>query len=124
MTDDGAAEVRRAARAAGVPVVERAYVEPMGGTSMNLLGLAPLAALLMLLVLLGAPPTRLASTWAWFWLTWGNPLAVVFLLLEPVPLWRTGSVPAARWKLTGGWAFMISLVLTPMLRAAFPGLVA
>ena len=51
-----------------------------------------------------------ATRWAWFWLQW-NPVGVLaFLLLSgPVP-----GVPAPRpgaRRLTGGWAFLLSLLL-------------
>ncbi|QIK67164.1 hypothetical protein G7072_13160 [Nocardioides sp. HDW12B] len=68
-------------------------------------------ATVVLLVL--GPPTRRATPWAWFWL-----LTTPFLPLVAVALlvlgYRTPFLPPGRdgrRGLTGGWAFLLSLVL-------------
>ena len=63
-----------------------------------------------LLVGAGPEPWR-ATRWAWAWLTiLGGPLGcLAFLLLGgPLGLWRPSDV---RRRLTGGWAFLIALVV-------------
>jgi len=59
------------------------------------------------------PQPRLATKWAWFWLAGGVPLLwFAFVVLEPVPLWRR-TPAAARGRLTGGWAFLLSITAVP-----------
>ncbi|MCZ2830399.1 hypothetical protein O2W14_16295 [Modestobacter sp. VKM Ac-2986] len=74
----------------------------------GLLVLAEWVAVLFLLVA-GPVPER-ATRWAWFWLQW-NPFGVLALLLlsGPFPGVRAPR-PGAR-RLTGGWAFLLSLFL-------------
>ncbi|HEX7717368.1 MAG TPA: hypothetical protein VF416_08770 [Marmoricola sp.] len=78
------------------------------------LTLAPLALLLLgLVVLIGGPAPWRATPWAWFWWLW-NPVGVAaFLLLSgPFP-----GIPAPRRldrRLTGGWAFLLMLVVTSL----------
>ncbi len=60
---------------------------------------------------LGPVPWR-ATRWAWFWLMWTPIASVGFLLLGgPTP-----GIPASagRRRLTGGWAFLLSLLLAPL----------
>lgn len=63
----------------------------------------------LVLLVLGPNPWR-ATRWAWFWLMGLPPVAALFVLLSgPVP----GLPPPRRPldRLTGGWAFFISVVL-------------
>lgn len=58
----------------------------------------------------GPAPWR-ATSWAWIWLILGGgPLgSIAYLLLGgPLGLWRPRDVNR---RLTGGWAFLIALVL-------------
>jgi hypothetical protein len=63
-----------------------------------------------LFLLVGGPVPERATRWAWFWLNSGPFGVLAFLLLSgPFP-----GVPAPRpgaRRLTGGWAFLLSLVL-------------
>lgn len=65
------------------------------------------------LALVGSPEPWRATRWAWFWLMCvASPVGVVayLLLAGPTPL-----VPAPRdpgRRLTGGWAFLLALVLS------------
>jgi len=61
-------------------------------------------------VLVAGPEPWRATRWAWFWLS-GFPFALILFLLLSGP---TPGLPAARnpgRRLTGGWAFLLSLVL-------------
>lgn len=79
----------------------------------NVSGLAGLAALIFLIA---GPQPRWATKWAWFWLTCAmTPLWVVFLVIEPVPLWVKEPQPQRSSRLTGGWAFLLSLVAPAIL---------
>lgn len=79
-----------------------------------LIALAVLVALTATII--ASPEPRLATRWAWFWLVayvW--PAAVVYLLLEPTAAWRRASARAPGRRLTGGWGFLIGLLLgTPL----------
>lgn len=87
------------------------FLEP--GTVWHLAGFAGVAALLWLIA---GPQPRLATKWAWFWLASGTPLLwLVFVLLEPVPLWRRDPAAARPRRLTGGWAFLLSITAVPLL---------
>ncbi|HMO10058.1 MAG TPA: hypothetical protein PKB06_00790 [Actinotalea sp.] len=72
---------------------------------------AAVAGLATLVLLIAGPQPRLATKWAWFWLMGIQPLAVAFLLLEPVPAWQPGGTHARAARLTGGWAFLLALGL-------------
>jgi hypothetical protein len=64
------------------------------------------------ILVLGPAPWR-ATRWAWFW--WlGNPVGVAAFLLAsgPVPGLPTPSNPDRR--LTGGWSFLLMLVVTSL----------
>lgn len=60
----------------------------------------------------GPAPWR-ATRWAWFWLSWvPGGVVAFFLLAGPTPGLPAPRRPARR--LTGGWAFLLSLLLTPL----------
>jgi hypothetical protein len=85
------------------------YIE--SGTTWYLGGFAGVAALVWLIL---GPQPRLATKWAWFWLAGGVPLLwFLFVVLEPVPLWRRTPAAARPRRLTGGWAFLLSVTLVP-----------
>ncbi|GAA4224183.1 hypothetical protein FHR32_002917 [Streptosporangium album] len=77
---------------------------------------------LSFLIMLGSVP-RLGNRWAWFWLfTVGQIGAIVFLLLEPRPLWYgAGRRPAPRGRLTGGQGCLASIGLGFLSAAAAAG---
>lgn len=86
-----------------------------------LLVLGSLAALALIIF---GPPPRLATRWAWFWLA--PPLSVgwaVFALIEPVMLLTGRPVATASRRLTGGWAFLLSIAITTFVGAVLPGLI-
>ncbi|WP_440070617.1 hypothetical protein [Streptosporangium sp. OZ121] len=68
--------------------------------------------ILAFLIMLGSTP-RLGNRWAWLWLfTVGQTGALLFLLLEPRPLWfAAGRRPAPRERLSGGWGFLTAIGL-------------
>lgn len=81
------------------------------------IGLAALTWYLLALgqLIFGPQPWR-ATRWAWFWL-FSTPVgALAFLALSgPTPGLRAPRDPARR--LTGGWAFLLSLLLTGAVRS-------
>ncbi|MFD1717857.1 hypothetical protein [Georgenia deserti] len=94
-----------------VEVTIRDHV-PETGVTWHLLGLAGVAALLLLVV---GPRPRLATAWAWFWLAMSAPVVwLAFVVLEPMPFWRREPLNPHR-RLTGGWAFLISITVVPYL---------
>lgn len=118
--DDGTRAVAALARQSPEPLddtwrVGRLTVHPTERTALVL------GALGAFLVLVLGPAPRLATRWAWFWLGSVPPLWLVFVLLEPVPLWSRTPAPARAQRLTGGWAFLIGLVLPGVLAAFVPG---
>lgn len=81
------------------------------GTTWYIGGFAGVAALAWLVL---GPQPRLATRWAWFWLAGGVPLRwLAFVVLEPVPLWRRAPLLAPGRRLTGGWAFLLSVTAVP-----------
>ncbi|MEU0520627.1 hypothetical protein [Streptosporangium sp. NPDC006007] len=72
-----------------------------------------LAWALTFLIMLGSTP-RLGNRWAWFWMfTLGQIGAILFLLLEPRPLWyRHGRLPKPRERLSGGMGCLTSVALS------------
>ncbi|MER5620774.1 hypothetical protein ABT061_06965 [Streptosporangium sp. NPDC002544] len=87
-----------------VPLWVRKVPASVGGVWV--LGAWVLASLIML----GSTP-RLGNRWAWLWLfTVGQAGALLFLLLEPRPLWfEAGRRPAPRERLGGGRGFLLAL---------------
>lgn len=79
-----------------------------------------LAALCLIIV---GPQPRLATKWAWFWLS--LPLSLgwaVFALIEPTLLTTGRPVLTRASRLTGGPAFLIAIVVGIALDVAFPRL--
>ncbi|GIH75385.1 hypothetical protein [Planobispora longispora] len=64
------------------------------------------------LVMLGSTP-RLGNRWAWFWLfTVGQVGAILFLLLEPRPIWYGAERhPTPRGRVGGGSGCLLSIGL-------------
>lgn len=91
------------------------YATLWGWDMPSWLGLVTIGlALASLYLLVNGPQPWRATRWAWFWLM-ASPVGIAaFLLLSgPTPL-----VPAHRnpdRRLTGGWALLLSIVVTPML---------
>jgi hypothetical protein len=83
------------------------------GTSASVVGWSwsGLAWVVSLIWLIAGPQPRLATKWAWFWLFAIDPALVAFLLLEPVPAWQPYPIPARPSRLTGGWAFLLGILL-------------
>jgi len=48
------------------------------------------------------------------------PFWLAFVVLEPVPMWSDQPQPLVRRRLTGGWAFLLSLVVAGAVAAAWP----
>ena len=72
--------------------------------------------LVSLYVLIAGPEPWRATRWAWFWLG-GSPFGLILFLLLSGP---TPALPAPRdpnRRLTGGWAFLLSIVLPHTLAA-------
>ncbi|GAT70133.1 hypothetical protein PS9374_05813 [Planomonospora sphaerica] len=76
------------------------------------------------LIMIGSTP-RLGNRWAWFWLfTAGQFGALLFLLLEPRPLWfgpEREPAPRKRWDGGTGCLFSIGLGLAAMAAAVALG---
>ena len=79
-------------------------------------GVALVATLMTLMLIVSGPPPWRATRWAWFWLMWTPVGALAFAVLSgplgPLPTPRTG----AR-GLTGGWAFLLAMLLTGVFQA-------
>ncbi|WP_163542378.1 hypothetical protein [Occultella kanbiaonis] len=89
------------------------------GVQVSLAAFAAMAALILLVV---GPQPRLATKWAWFWLTCAAaPIWLAYLVLEPVPWWQRKLVLPRPRRLTGGWAFAAALFLVPFVLALIPG---
>lgn len=82
-----------------------------GWTVTPLLGAVAFAtALLTLMLLVLGPSPWWATRWAWFWLGTNPVGAVAFLVLSgPTPVVPAPRVPTRR--LTGGWAFLLLLLV-------------
>jgi hypothetical protein len=81
----------------------------------NWLGLAAFALVLGgLASLVGGPQPWRATRWAWFWLVLTPVGSIAFVLFSgPTPLLPTPRDPTRR--LTGGWAFLLSIPLGALL---------
>ena len=65
----------------------------------------------LMLIVGGAPPWR-ATRWAWFWLlVLAAPVGVVAFLLFGGPCGLLRPAPGRRPGLTGGWAFLLALLV-------------
>lgn len=124
-TDEGTM-ILDAAEEAGVEVQE-ITTDPFGfsGTAgvtwHPIAAVGLLAAFAVLILLIASPQPRLATKWAWFWLGCAiTPLWLVFVVLEPLPLWANRPQPLARNRLTGGWAFLLGIVLATLASWAWP----
>lgn len=67
--------------------------------------------LLALVVLITGPEPRWATTWGWFWMIGLSPMVAVFLLVEPVPVWRTEPMQALPGRVPGGRALLLTIGL-------------
>ncbi|MFN8190895.1 MAG: hypothetical protein U0R78_10755 [Nocardioidaceae bacterium] len=67
------------------------------------------------LVVTGPSPWR-ATRWAWFWLMWTPIGALAFVVLSG-PVWGLPAPRSGRRGLTGGWAFLLSLVVGELFRS-------
>ncbi len=85
---------------------------------LNVWGLAPLVTLFVLIV---GPQPRWATRWAWFWLFSAGPMMLVFVLLEPIPLWRRTPVPPRARRLTGWWALLAVMLFGSVLDQLMAG---
>jgi hypothetical protein len=75
-------------------------------------GVIVLTSLFGLGVLLLGPEPRLATTWGWLWLCAAlSPLWLVFLAVEPTPLWVRRPLLGPRFRLGGGVAGAVAIVL-------------
>ncbi|MGY1842940.1 hypothetical protein [Modestobacter sp. SYSU DS0875] len=95
-----------------VPAGERwSWSEVLGWRVSTWVGLVLfLGAVAVVFLLVAGPRPARATRWAWFWLSWNPVGSLAFLLLAgPFP-----GLPAPRpgtRRLTGGWAFLLSLLL-------------
>jgi hypothetical protein len=68
---------------------------------------------LALLHMLSAGGHRVANRWAWFWMfTFGQIGAPLYLLREPVPLWRSELGDTGRAPTRGGVGFLNAILLS------------
>ena len=85
---------------------------PFGDEASNRIGLARLVLLVCTLGLIAGPRPWRATRWAWAWLVLLAPLVGVpayFLFGGPTGLFRPKD--PRRVRLTGGWAFLLALLL-------------
>lgn len=74
----------------------------------------------LLLLVAGPQPWR-ATRWAWFWLLQPPVGTVAFLLLSGRLPWGRRTAPDGA-RLTGGWAFLLSLVIGSLLGSTYWGM--
>jgi hypothetical protein len=68
---------------------------------------------LALLHMLSRGGHRVANRWAWFWMfTFGQIGALLYLVREPVPLWRSELPDAGRAPMRGGIGFLSAILLS------------
>lgn len=75
-----------------------------------LAGVALVAFLMTLVLIVSGPPPWRATRWAWFWLMWTPVGALAFAVLSG-PLWPLRPPRPGARGLTGGWAFLLSMLL-------------
>jgi hypothetical protein len=69
--------------------------------------------LLTLVNMLSRGGHRVANRWAWLWMfTIGQIGAALYLLREPVPLWRSEVVDSGRAPIRGGFGFLYAIGLS------------
>ena len=130
-------QAQQARRQGSYPVVVGDVADALGaggrevrvvGTTMQLRGgpslfgtsVAPwlfwtwLVSVLATLVLVGDHDTWRATPWAWRWLVLLTPVGAPAYLLLGGPTGLLPPAPGAR-RLTGGWAFLVALVVLPAL---------
>jgi hypothetical protein len=73
-------------------------------------------ALATLALLVNGPQPWRGTRWAWFWLmALASPLGVAAFLLLAAPTPLLGAPRADARRLTGGWAFLLGVVLSATL---------
>jgi hypothetical protein len=118
--NDVLGELRQAAASARRPVQIRTVPQTIPHSYTDWAALFVLLTFVLTLVLLVAGPApTIATRWAWFWLGTAVPLSwAVFLLAEPWFSRDRGR--AGTRRLTGGWAFLLGLVITAIASALLP----
>jgi hypothetical protein len=79
------------------------------------------------LLMLGRSRHRYANRWAWFWLfTFGQAGALLYLVLEPQPIWRPRSWPprTGRAPVRGGTGLIWSILLSIAVGLVVAGILA
>lgn len=110
-------DLRHAAASAPRPVEIRTVPQTFPRSSTNW---AAVFALLTLVFLVAGPDPVIATRWARFWLASMVPVSwAVFLLAEPWFSRRRVSRAESR-RLTGGWAFLLGLVVAGLASALLP----
>ncbi len=67
---------------------------------------------LTLIQMLASGGHRVANRWAWFWMfSIGQVGALLYLLREPVPLWRSEVADTGRAPMGGGFGFLFAIGL-------------
>lgn len=119
--NDVLGELRQAAASARRPVQIRTVPQTIPHSYTDWAALFVLLTFVLTLVLLVAGPApTIATRWAWFWLGIAVPVSwVVFLLAEPWFSRHRADRSGAR-RLTGGWAFLLGLVIAGIASALLP----
>ncbi len=71
-------------------------------------------ALAVLWLLVNGPEPWRATRWAWFWLL-ASPVGIIAFLVLSGPTRSVPAPPDTGRRMTGGWALLLSVVVTPML---------